>query len=355
MHWFRESNGLWSGQIINDPGHDGWDNSIFLETNDLLHTSSIDPIQFEGGGVEYAFFDGSQWTVESIGSDPVEYQFSTSIQVDTEGDPHITYFDSPGSQSLKLASRKEGNWIITAVDLDPMSGLFASLVLNENDRPAISYLADPTTTGVFEVRFAALIDDLWQIETVDILSGIEIAFEGARNVTSLVLRDGIYHLSYGDKSVIRYAQKSDLDWMIEDVVEAEENITLGQQTSMALTSDNSPIIVYFEVTGSQPLTGKVKIASKQSVTGIDDEVSESKINIYPNPAQTGFYVEHLQPRGHTIKITLLDVTGKVLKSRSEAPAKDPIYISTTSYEPGIYLIHVRSGKEGMVRKTIVLK
>ena len=65
------SDGQWATQIVHHDGHDGWDNSLALDSAGRPHTASIDPSQFGSqSGVEYATFDGSSWSVEEVGSGP---------------------------------------------------------------------------------------------------------------------------------------------------------------------------------------------------------------------------------------------------------------------------------------------
>ena len=74
----------WNSYRVVHDGHDGWDNSIAFDSKGRIHTSSVDPSQFGStSGVEYAWLDEENvWHVESIGSAPLPYKFSTSIRID---------------------------------------------------------------------------------------------------------------------------------------------------------------------------------------------------------------------------------------------------------------------------------
>ena len=73
----RLLNGTWDVHDVDDPGHDGWDNDLAIDSRGLPHTVSVDPVQFGSqSGVEYATFDGESWTVEEIGSGPVSHTSS---------------------------------------------------------------------------------------------------------------------------------------------------------------------------------------------------------------------------------------------------------------------------------------
>ncbi len=351
-HWTKDENGDWIGEVIKHPGHDGWDNSLYVESSGLIHTSSVDPVQFgSSDGVEYAFFDGNNWSVESIGSGPIEYQFSTSIHVDSNGNPHITYFESPGDEILKYAEKTTGKWRISTIDNDAGSGRFSSLVLDENDKPAVSYYTR-VGPGKGMIEFAIFENDQWTTEKVEDFDNIQIAFEGARNVTSLTLVDDIYHLTYGDREVIKYAQRINGMWEIETVVDESGGSTiLGQQTSLALNSEGVPYIIYYEVTGNSPLRGRVKLAFKAAaVTAIGDEIEQSLWNIYPNPAQDGFYVEG---PAETINLSVINMSGQVIQTIINEINNDPLFVNTSVIKKGIYLIQLETKKEVFLKKILI--
>jgi hypothetical protein len=117
-HVFRPID-FWLHQPIADDGHDGWDNSI-ATFNEGVYSASIDPAQF-GSTVGVEYWDGE--SVEAIGSGPVDYQFGTSIAMDAQGNPHISYFDFSvqfqKSETLKYATKQNGVWDIETVDDQP--------------------------------------------------------------------------------------------------------------------------------------------------------------------------------------------------------------------------------------------
>ncbi|MCH8283623.1 MAG: hypothetical protein IIC20_03495 [Chloroflexi bacterium] len=86
-------NGAWTTEPIFDEGHDGWDNRIAIDAQGRPHISAIDPVEFGGDGLEYYRMEpNGDWTVEQVGSGPLTYKYATSIAIDPDGNPHITYF-----------------------------------------------------------------------------------------------------------------------------------------------------------------------------------------------------------------------------------------------------------------------
>jgi hypothetical protein len=122
--------GQWSVMAVFDPGHDGWDNRITADAQGRPHISAIDPKEFDGSGLKYYHRDDSgEWVVEKVGTGPITYKYATSIAIDPDGNPHISYFDQ-NDNDLALASRDDSGWNISIVDGDGDTGLFSSLVID---------------------------------------------------------------------------------------------------------------------------------------------------------------------------------------------------------------------------------
>ena len=138
--------GEWEITTIAHDGHDGWDNRIAIDAQGRPHISAIDPVDFGGGGVEYYSLqpDGS-WVVEQVSSKPQTYRFATSIAIDPQGNPHISYFDGDDRQ-LILASRGEDGWSETAIE-GGNAGIFSSLIIDNEGRFHVSYYQQTSNSG----------------------------------------------------------------------------------------------------------------------------------------------------------------------------------------------------------------
>ena len=242
-------------------GHDGWDNRLVVDSRGRPHMSAIDPEEFGGSGVEYYSQDDSgAWTVESVGSGSQTYKYATSIAVDPQGNPHITYFDRKEGR-LALASRGSEGWNITTVDGDGEAGLFSSLAIGPDGRFHISYfLKESTTSGLVKYATKTPRDPEWEISQVEALDRLQFGFLGARNITSLALdREGNPWIAYSNEKELRLAVWNGSGWQIGTVVDAGAR-TLGQLVDLELDSNDHPHIAYFEVTDTRPLNGLIKYA-----------------------------------------------------------------------------------------------
>lgn len=251
----------WQVTVIPARGHDGWDNRIVIDSQGKPHISAIFPKDFEGTGVEYYGLDASgQWMVEIVGSVPLTYQFGTSIAIDPQGIPHITFY-TPDSKDLALASRTETGWTINIVDDDGNNGRFAALIIDEEGRFHISYIQQGDGTSVV-VKYAnrGSDDTDWDISEVGMLDSITYGFVGARNITSLALdSNGNPWIAYSDERDLKLSRWDGSAWESAGVIVAGTQ-PLGQLVSLKLDSQDQPHIVYFDVVDKSPLTGRVKYA-----------------------------------------------------------------------------------------------
>ena len=253
--------GEWEVEAAFDEGHDGWDNRLTVDSSGRPHMSGVDPEEFGGNGVEYYHLNETgEWVVESVGSGPLTYKYATSVAVDPEGTPHITYFDQKDND-LALASRGPSGWEIAKVDTEGDAGLFASLVIDASGRFHISYLQRTSdTAGVVKYATRAAGESDWDISEIDTLDGLSFGFVGARNITSVAVdSEGSPRVAYSDEDFLKLAVRNGSVWQTETVVDAGLQ-TLGQLVSLKLDSEDHPNIAYFIVTNKGPLEGRIKYA-----------------------------------------------------------------------------------------------
>lgn len=356
VHYYPDENGVWITDRIEHPGHDGWDNSIVVDEEGHIHTSSIDPSRFGGMGVEYAYFDGQSWSVEPLISGQLMYANTTCLRLDSQNKPHITFFDDVGQQ-LKYATKSGLVWNIDTVDADGSAGRFSSLVMDENDYPHISY-HNALAGGKGEIRYAFWNGTTWDISIVDTLDAVEISFSGARNMTALVKDENEQlHLSYGDRLVVRYATLTEEGWQIEDVVDFSSSPTiLGAQTDIAVSSNGRIHITYFELTTSSPLRGEVKYATKMPIISSNEyiEVPSLKLDVFPNPIKTQCTIDYELDQLDNAYLEINSLDGKQLWSQQIQSKQGRIELNLTAFAKGIYLVSLRNGKVVQNKKLVLM-
>lgn len=252
---------IWEVAQVVDPGHDGWDGSLAIGSGGVVQATSIDPSQFGSrSGVEYALFDGQQWSVEEIGSGPTQYEFGTSLALDSTGRPHVAWYDD-SERALKLGVKDGGSWVISTVDSAGDVGRFPSLEIDSLDYPVITYY-ESLASGRGRIKFARWDGASWDIQVIDEVDEVALGHFGARKNSSLVLDDaGNPIVAYSDERVLKLAMWQEDAWHIE-IVETAGSSPLGQQVSLALDGAGILHLTFAEVErkGSPGVQGAIRYA-----------------------------------------------------------------------------------------------
>jgi hypothetical protein len=196
--------GAWELVTVSDDGHDGWDNSIVVGDDGFWRTAAVDPSQFGGSGA-------------------VKYEFGTTIQLDPDDSPAIAYY-SDRDDRLVYALFASGEWIVEVVDDNGDAGRYATLALDSSGVPHIAYYVVETPNSG-EIRHSWLEGSEWMVEVVGTLEDVQMGHIGARKITSLAFdSDGGLHLAYTDRSQLVYAQRTDQEWLAQQVVAPGERM-----------------------------------------------------------------------------------------------------------------------------------
>ncbi|AKK72367.1 hypothetical protein OK18_06710 [Chryseobacterium gallinarum] len=84
----------------------------------------------------------------------------------------------------------------------------------------------------------------------------------------------------------------------------------------------------------------------------DVKLTDNKFVIFPNPTYDEFFVGNIDKSNKEVKITMFDMSGKLVFSDSrEAASKKAI--STKELQKGVYMVHIRQGDKIQVEKLIV--
>lgn len=245
----------WQLQAAASDGHDGWDSTIRVGADGVVHAAGVDPSQFgRTEGLEYYQLVDGEWLVEAVGSGPIEYEWNVDLQVDSTGAVGLTYFLTDSSDLVYASRSTDGTWTDETIDSDGDVGRFSSFAYDSDGVAHVAYWS--ADTG--EIRYATNDAGAWSIEPVGQLSGVEIGFEAARRITSLAL-DGEDNprVVFSDVSGIWLGSRDAAGaWTTEQLVTAGAR-PLGQLVSMEVDGAGVPHIAYFEVTGNGPLTGVI--------------------------------------------------------------------------------------------------
>jgi hypothetical protein len=256
--------------------------SIALDSNGNPHISYSDSSDVMFAALEYAKWTGTEWIKETV--DQGDTGRYTSIALDSNDNPHMSYYDV-GNTRLKYAKWTGTEWIKEFVEpVGPtVTGMFSSIALDSNDNPHISYYDNFR----YSLKYAKWTGTEWSIEFVDLtpewgetrLSGWD---------TSIALdSDGNPHISYYNLLApswgrLKYAKWTGTEWIKEVVDEAGgygSDTSVGQYTSIALDSDDNPHISYYDKSNSD-----LKYAKWTGTEWIKETVDQGEVGRYTSIA-----------------------------------------------------------------------
>ncbi|MDP7264381.1 MAG: PKD domain-containing protein [Candidatus Thermoplasmatota archaeon] len=224
-------------ETVSNTSNSWYESSIQVDSNNNPHISYYDHVN---RSIMYAYRDGSNW-YNQIVTDPGNARTISSLAIDNNDNPHICYKDR-NNGDLKYANFTGIEWLNETVDLDCSIGK-GSIVVDSNNRPHISY----RNMTVDSLSYAYFNDTTWLTETID-SDGDHV---GAHNSITLD-RNDLPHISYSywsygasPKSDLKYAYNNGTEWQIETV----DHFVTGYFTSVALDSNDYPHISYYAIPG----------------------------------------------------------------------------------------------------------
>jgi PKD repeat protein len=194
--------------------------------------------------------EGDEWSTASVvdtvsQTTPEELALYHALVLESDGTPHLGYYRQTTDTTkaeLWYATRSDGSWDRTVVDEGPGVGSYASLALDSQNHPAISYYDH--VDG--DLRYARWDGSRWISETVDSDGDV-----GAH--TSLALDESDHpHVSYYDATNqdLKYATWDGSRWISETVASAG---AVGQWTSLALDGLGNPHVSAYDATNGDLL------------------------------------------------------------------------------------------------------
>jgi hypothetical protein len=235
----------WHIQAV-DSGDVGYGPSLILDRDGFAHISyGADYAET----LRYAFQDGGGWHIQTVLSETMDVGggWKTSLALDENGNAHIIYLDRKGElmigedylYNLNYAIREVDGWYIHTVDREGDVGFKASIALDENGYPHISYQY-AYESDYYDLRYAFKDDIGWHTETVD--NDGQVGLHTSIGLDS----DGHPHISYFDEinSDLKYAYKDETGWHTQIVDIDGDTSKYDKHISLSIDSDGYPHISY---------------------------------------------------------------------------------------------------------------
>jgi len=255
----------WQTQVI-DGGITGETSSIAVDSNGNPHIS-YQGVNGQNDVLKYASKDSTGWSIEIADSTPYSGDYS-SLAIDKKNNPHISYLamNPDESYSLKYATKTSSGWQTQTIDTN-LRREYTSIALDSNGNPGIVYVV--WVDGDFALKYAYF-NGAWNTESITMQGhGASLAFDSSN----------IAHVSsYSGGSLLRYWTRGVSDWTSEMV----SNVVVpgfSEVTSLKIDSTGTPHISFADYV---PASGEyiLKYATKTSSGWITSTVySESGWNV----------------------------------------------------------------------------
>ena len=221
------------------------------------------------GPLRYAHWDGSSWQKETIAVPSQETTFYTSISLDRDDNPSISYYEhvlgSEETLRMRVVAKEANVWKLRTVDATRGSGKFNSVAVDSAGRPHIAY-----ANVLYEnssLRYAFWDGKRWNRE---ILEGEGMPGTYRQAVMLILDKHDNPHIAYSDvlNQIAKYATKANGKWSIEEV-DPIGRAAYPDRNGIALDEDGTPYISYYD-----EQNGILKVAHKVNQKWVTEVVDE---------------------------------------------------------------------------------
>ena len=218
----------WQTEVVDSPGG-GYTSLAVLP-------SGYPGISYRGGtnsDLKYAWYDGSVWQTTIVDS-AGDVGWFTSLAILPSGYPAISYYDWGPNYNLKYAWYNGSTWQNTIVDNTGNVGYGTSLAVLPSTHPAIAYWGLTNR----DLKYAWYDGATWQKTIVDSVGNVGVSPSLA------ILPSGYPAISYGDytNKTLKYAWFDGSNWQMSVV-----DPVYGRASSLAILPSGQPAISYWDV------------------------------------------------------------------------------------------------------------
>jgi hypothetical protein len=238
--------------------------SLALDSKQQPHISYL-----ANDGLHYAHWNGSSWDKQLIRIQAVVIGYNTSIALDSDDRPMISFYEEQGILSdwhrLRMVLWNGKDWEIRTVDAAMGSGKFNSIAINSSGQPVIAY-------GVViyqnaSLRVAQWDGHSWEVEIIEGVTGPATMY----SVGMVLDKHDIPHIAYTDvtNQIVKYATKWNGEWETE-AVDVLKKMGYPDRNGIAVDEHGNIYISYYDAG-----TGVLKMAYKEDDKWVSEIVDEN--------------------------------------------------------------------------------
>jgi hypothetical protein len=190
----------------------------------------------------HVYWDGVSWQTQSIPVKARVINYYTSIALDSQDNPAISFYEEVGMGDnllrLRVVSWESMRWAVRTVDEDHGSGKFNSMATDSAGRLQIAY-------GNVEymnrsLRYARWNGRSWETEVLE--TGASMW-----SVAMVLDKTDVPHVAYTDagKGLIKYATKRNGKWEFQ-AVDSIAKVAYPDRNGIALDDHGNPYISYYD-------------------------------------------------------------------------------------------------------------
>jgi hypothetical protein len=235
--------------------------ALTLDSKQRPHISWADYGTSIGSKLRYARWDGAAWKIEAIPLNSEVIDFYTSIALDQNDYPTLSFYEYRGPRGTDIAVRMRvvqwngQYWQALTIDGQNQSGKYNALVTDSQGRVHLAYANVGAQSAA--IRYALRDRGNWNVEGIeDIRDGGKYMGAGACVAVDKNDNPHIVYANNSDRS-IRYAVRNDKHWALEKVADIGRPV-YADRYAIALTEDGIPYVGYYDG-GS----GELRVAWRQ--------------------------------------------------------------------------------------------
>jgi hypothetical protein len=244
--------------------------AMTLDSKQHPHLSWADYGTFAGSKLRYARWDGAAWKIEAIPLNSEVIDFYTSIALDENEYPTLSFYEYRGPRGTDISVRMRvvqwngKYWQALTIDGQNQSGKYNALATDSQGRVHLAYAnVGAQTAGI---RYAVRDHGNWNVESIeDIRDAGKYLGAGASVAVDKNDNPHVVYANNTDRS-IRYAVRNGKSWILEKVADIRRPVYVDRY-AIAVTEDGIPYIAYYDG-GS----GELRVAWRQGSQWISETV-----------------------------------------------------------------------------------